>query len=222
MAVKATSRAIPFLSINTHHATLMTFRLQDTEKATEVLIGLSAELPLMIAECPRCGKSIPADSVYCPYCGRGIQPSAWSTQVSLAGTLMITFAVASFVWFLLSFRALLSIYNWYPASVAQVWLVYACMLTASTFAGFVVGLGAAALVLTRNRYQWAMVLLVLATLVGGGSWVISMVIPRSNIAYSVLGFFLPLCATSLAGTLLVFSRKEEFNSLRSMSHRRAK
>ena len=216
------SRTVPLLYVNTHHAAFMTFRLQDTKESSEVLIGLSAELSLMGAECSRCGKSIPTDSVYCPYCGRGIQPSAWSTQVSLAGALMITFVVASFVWFLLSFRALLSIYNWYPASVAQVGFVYDCMLTASTLAGFVVGLGAAALVLARSRYQWAMVLSVLATLVGGGSWVISMVIPRSNIAYSVLGFFLPLCATSLAGTLLVSSRKEEFNGLRSRPRRRAK
>lgn len=131
-------------------------------------------------------------------------------QVSLAGALLITFAATSFVWFVLSFRALLNVYNWYPASVAQVWFLYDCMLAATTLAGFMVGLGAAALVFTRRSHRWAMVFSLLGTLVGGGSWIISMVIPRSNIAYSALGFFLPLFATSLAATLLVFSRKAEF------------
>jgi hypothetical protein len=128
---------------------------------------------------------------------------------------MITFAVASIVLFVLSFRALLNIYNWYPASVAQVWFVYDYMLTANLFAGFIVGLSASALILARSSYRWAMVFSVLGALTGGGSWIISLVIPHSDTAYSTLYFFLPLFATSLAGTLLVFSKKAEFNSMRS-------
>ncbi|MDH5634848.1 MAG: zinc ribbon domain-containing protein [Candidatus Bathyarchaeota archaeon] len=169
----------------------------------------------MVAECPKCGKAISDDSVYCPYCGHGIQPSARSVQVSVAGALMVAFTVASLVLFVLSFRALLNIHSWYPASVAQVWFVYDQMLTAISFAGLVFGLSAAILILTRRSFSWAMVSSMLGTLTGGGSWIISMVIPHSNIAYSILYYFLPLFATSLIGTLLIFSKKAEFNSMRS-------
>jgi predicted nucleic acid-binding Zn ribbon protein len=169
----------------------------------------------MEAGCPKCGKAIPDDAVYCPYCGRGIQPSARSFQVSAAGAFMITFTVASLVLFVLSFRALLNIYSWYPASVAQVWFVYDQMLTAISFTGLIFGLGAAIFILSRRNYRWAMVFSILGTLIGGGSWVISMVIPHSNVAYSTLYFFIPLLATSLAATLMVLPRKAEFSSIRS-------
>jgi hypothetical protein len=169
----------------------------------------------MVAECAKCGKAIPDDSVYCPYCGHGIQPSARSFQVSVAGALMVTSTVASLVIFVLSSRALLNIYSWYPASVAQVWFIYDQMLTTTSFAGLIFGLSAATLILSRRSYSWAMVFSTLGTLTGGCSWVISMVIPHSNIAYSVLYYFLPRFATSLMGTLLVSPRKAEFNSIRS-------
>jgi hypothetical protein len=135
--------------------------------------------------------------------------------VSVAGALMVTFTVASLIFFVLSFHALLNIYNWYPASVAQVWFVYDQTLTVISFVGLIFGLGATALILARRGHSWAIVFSVLGTLTGGGSWVISMVIPHSNIAYSILCFFLPLFATSLVGTLLVLSRKAEFDNMRS-------
>lgn len=169
----------------------------------------------MVAECLKCGRTIPDDSVYCPYCGRGVQPSARSFQVSIAGALMVTSTVASLVIFVFSLRALLNIYSWYPASVAQVWFVYDQALTVTSLGGFVFGLTAAILMLSRRSYSWAMVFSTLGTLAGGGSWIISMVIPHSTVAYSMLYFFLPRFATSLIGTLLLSPRKAEFSSIRS-------
>ncbi len=169
----------------------------------------------MVAECPKCGAAIPHDSVYCPYCGHGIQPSARSFQVSLAGALMVTFAIASLVLFVLSFRALLNIYSWYPASVAQVWFVYDHMLTTVSFAGLIFGLSAAVLILSRRSFSWAMAFSIFGAIAGGSSWVISMLIPHTNIAYSTVYYFVPLFATSFIGTLLVSRRKVEFDSTRS-------
>jgi hypothetical protein len=169
----------------------------------------------MVTECLRCGRAIPDDSVYCPYCGRGVQPSAMSFQVSIAGALMITSTVASLVIFVFSLRALLNIFSWYPASVAQVWFVYDQALTVTSFCGLTFGLTAATLILSRRSYSWAMVFSTLGTLAGCGSWVISMVILHSAIAYSMLYFFLPRFATSLIGTLLLLPRKAEFSSIRS-------
>lgn len=169
----------------------------------------------MVAECPKCRRVIPDDSIYCLYCGHGVHLSARSFQVSVAGALMVAFTVASLVLFILSFRALLNIYSWYPASVAQVWFVYDQMLTALSFAGLAFGSSAAILILVRRSFHLAMVCSMLGTLTGGGSWIISTIIPHSNIAYSILYFFLPLFSTSLVGTLMVSSRKAEFNSIRS-------
>lgn len=107
----------------------------------------------MVSDCPKCTRTIPDDSVYCPYCGYGIKPSARSTQVSAGGTLMIVAAVASLIFFILSFQALLNIYNWYPPLVAQGWFIYDQMLTIFSFTGLVFGLSAAILTLTRKKLQ---------------------------------------------------------------------
>jgi len=165
----------------------------------------------MVSECPKCGRTIPNDSVYCPYCGYGIKPSARSTQVSAGGTLMIVAAVASLVLFVLSFQALLNIYKWYPPLVAQSWFVYDQMFTVFAFTGLLFGFSAAMLSFTRKSYKWTIASAVLCTLSGGGTWIISMVIPHSNAVLSLLYYFLPLFATSFIGTVLIFFRKAEFN-----------
>lgn len=166
----------------------------------------------MVSECPKCGRTIPDDSVYCPYCGYGIKPSARSTQVSAGGALMIAAAVVSLIFFVLSFQALLNIYNWYPPLVAQGWFVYDQMLTVFSFTGLVFGLSAAILSLTRKSYKWTMASAVLCTLSGGSAWIISMIIPHSNAVQSLLYYFLPFAATSFIGTVLIFFRKAEFNN----------
>jgi hypothetical protein len=166
----------------------------------------------MVSDCPKCPRTIPDDSVYCPYCGYGIKPSARSTQVSAGGTLMIVAAVASLIFFILSFQALLNIYNWYPPLVAQGWFIYDQMLTIFSFTGLVFGFSAAILTLTRKSYRGTLASAVLCTLSGGGAWIISMIIPLSNMVQSLLYYFLPLFVSSFTGTMLIFFRKAEFNS----------
>jgi hypothetical protein len=165
---------------------------------------------VMVFECTKCGKTIPADSVYCPYCGHGMKPSARSTQVSVGGTLMIAAAGASLVFFVLSVRALLNIYQWYPALVAQSWFAYDQMFTFLSFTGLMSGLSAAILSLTRKNYNWTIASALLCTFSGGGVWIISLIIPHSNLLQSVLFYFLPLLAPSFVGTALIFFRKVEF------------
>jgi RNA polymerase subunit RPABC4/transcription elongation factor Spt4 len=169
----------------------------------------------MVVECPKCGRTIPDDSVYCPYCGYGIKPSSRSAQVWTGGTLIVVAAVASLILFVLSFYALLNIYSWYPPLVAQSWFVYDQLLTVFSFTGCLFGLSAATLSFTRKSYKWTMASSVLCTLSGGGAWIISMIIPHSNPLQSLLYYFLPLFITSLTGTVLIFFRKAEFNRSRN-------
>jgi hypothetical protein len=166
----------------------------------------------MVSECSKCGRTAPDDSVYCPYCGHGIKPLARSAQVSAGGTLMIVAAVASLVFFVLSFNALLNIYSWYPPLVAQSWFIYDQIFTVFSFTGSLFGLSAAILSLTRKSYKWTIASALLCTLSGGGVWIISLIIPHSNVVQSLVFYFFPLFATSLIGTALIFLRKAEFNS----------
>ncbi len=166
----------------------------------------------MVSECTKCGKTIPDDSVYCPYCGCGMKPSAKSTQVSVGGALMIIAAVTSLIFFVLSFRALLNVYTWYPPLVAQSWFVYNQVITVFSFTGLLFGLSAATFSLTRKSYRWTLVCALFCVLSGGGVWTVSMIIPHSDVVLSFLLFFLPLFATSSIGTVLIFFRKAEFSS----------
>lgn len=165
----------------------------------------------MVTNCPKCGKVIPDDSVYCAYCGYGIKPQARSAQVSVGGALFIAAAVTSLVLFVFSLYALLNIYNWYPVLVAQIWFIYDQMLTAFSFVGFLFGIFAAALSLTRKSYKLTIVFAVACTFSGGGSWVISMIIPNADLTQSLFYYFLPLFVTAFIGTLLISFKKAEFN-----------
>ena len=165
----------------------------------------------MVSKCPKCRKTIPDDSVYCAYCGHGVKPSARSTQVSVGGALMLGAAVVSLVLFVLSFYALLNIYNWYPLLVTQIWFVYDQMLTVFSFSGFMSGLCAAILSLIRKSYKLTMAFAVVCTLSGGGAWIISMIILKAVMVQSLFRYFLPLFVTPLVGTILIFFRKAEFN-----------
>jgi len=166
----------------------------------------------MVSTCPKCGTTIPDDSVYCPYCGRGLKPSAKSSQVSVAGAFMIVTSVASLIFLLLSIQALLNIYTWYPPLVAQSWFSYNQAFTGFSFTGFLFGLLAASFSLARISYRWTMLFAVLCTLSASGASIISTVIPHSNAVQSFLYYFLPLITPSLVGTILIFPRRAEFKS----------
>lgn len=162
-------------------------------------------------KCPRCHRAVPDESVYCLFCGAGIQPSAKTTRVSAAGTLLIVAAVASFIFFIQSIRALLQIYTWYPQSVAEDWIIYDQMLTIFSLSGFLFGISSGMLSLSRRAYKWTMISALLCTISGGGAWLLSIVIPYSYAWYSFLFYFLPVLLTALMGTLLIYPRKAEFS-----------
>jgi len=166
----------------------------------------------MVCECPKCRRTIPDDSVYCAYCGYGIKPSARSTQVSVGGAFMIVASAGSLIFFLVSVQALLNIYSWYPPLVAQGWFVYDEVFTLFAFSGLLFGLFAAIFSLTRKSYRRAIAFAVLCTLSEAGAWIISMIIPHSNVVQSFLYYFLPLFVPSFVGTVLVSFRKAEFSN----------
>lgn len=161
-------------------------------------------------KCPRCNRDVPNESVYCLYCGAGVQPSAKTTRVSAAGTLLIVASVASFIFFIQSVRALMQIYSWYPQSVAEDWIIYDQMLTVFSLSGFLFGFASGLLSLSRRNYKLTMVSSLLCTVSGLGAWFLSMIIPYSYAWYSFLFYFLPVFLTALIGTVLLYPRKAEF------------
>lgn len=164
----------------------------------------------MVSNCPNCGRNMPDDSVYCPYCGYGVKPSARTNRVSAAGTLLLVAAVTSFVFWVLSLRALAQIYSWYPSEVAGGWLFYDQVLTVFSFTGFLFGLLSGFLSLARRSYRATMLFAFLCTVSGAGAWTTSMIIPYAKAWYSFLYYFLPDFATALIGTVLIYPRKAEF------------
>jgi hypothetical protein len=161
-------------------------------------------------KCPRCNRDVPDNSVYCLYCGAGIQPSAKTTRVSAAGTLLIVASVASLIFFIQSVRALIQIYAWYPQSVAEDWIIYDQMLTVFSLTGFLFGFSSGLLSLSRRNYKWTLVSSLACTFSGMGAWLLSVIIPYSYAWYSFLFYFLPVFLTALIGTLLLYPRKVEF------------
>lgn len=164
----------------------------------------------MVISCPKCGKTIQDDSVYCSYCGHGLKPSAKTIQVSAGGTLLIIAAVASFIFFALSVKALATIYNWYPPETAQAWTPYNQLIAVFTFAGLVFGFLAGLLSLARKDYGRTVLLSVLCTVSGLGTFVASIITPSSNVVFSFFYFFLPLFLPAAVGTVLIYPRRAEF------------
>jgi len=164
----------------------------------------------MSMNCPKCGRNTQDDAVYCPYCGQGLVPSAKTTRVSVAGALLIVAGAASFIFLVLSIRALYMLYNWYPATVAETWILYAQMLTGFSFTGFLFGLISSSLALARRNYRLTMIFSLLCTASGAGAWIESMIIPLANLWYSFLLYFLPSFTTALIATILIYPRKAEF------------
>ena len=164
----------------------------------------------MGSTCPKCGQNVPDDSLYCPHCGHGLKPSAKTTQVSTGGTLAIVAAVAHLVILAESLKALAEIYSWYPAAVAQGWIMYDQLFTAFAFTGFLFGLVAGILSLARRSYTWTMVSTIICMLSGGSVWAISMIIPYAHVWSSFLYYFLPMFVPSLIAVVMISTRKAEF------------
>jgi len=123
---------------------------------------------------------------------------------------MIVAAIASLLFLILSVRALLEIYSWYPVGVAGGWIMYDLMLAAFSFTGFLFGAAGGVLSLTRKCYKLTVASAVLCTISGAGAWTVSMIIPFARTWYSILFYFLPTFATALIGTVLIYRRKAEF------------
>ncbi len=161
-------------------------------------------------KCPRCNQEVPDESIYCLHCGSGIQPTARTTRVSAAGALLIVASAASLIFLILSLRALVQIYSWYPRSVAEDWIIYDQMLAVFSLTGFAFGFSSALLSFSRRSYKWAMISAVSCTLSGGGAWLLSLIIPYSYAWNSFLFYFLPVFLTALTGTFLIYPKKAEF------------
>ncbi len=164
----------------------------------------------MVSKCPKCGKNTPDDAVYCPYCAHGIAPHARTARLAAGGILLIVASVGALILFILSVRALIDIYRWYPPIVAESWFVYDQLLTFFSFVASLSGLVAGVLSLNRKRHAVAVISGALCTVLGGGAWITSMIVPHYVTWYSFLYYFLPVFLTPLFGTCLVYSRKMEF------------
>jgi len=164
----------------------------------------------MSSNCPKCHKTIPDDSVYCPYCAHGSKPFAKTTQVSIGGAFTIVAAAGSLVFFIISLKALNELFSYYPPDVAGDWLNYDIAFATLAFTGFVFGSSASALSLTRKRHLLTMIFSVLCLISGLGLWTVSMIIPKANVWYSFLYYFLPIVLPALIATALFYPRKQEF------------
>jgi len=164
----------------------------------------------MVLNCPKCSRTIPDDSVYCPYCGHGIQPSAQTVLVSAGSTLIMVATAAHIIFFILSVKALVQIYNWYPPIVTQYFIGYVQLLTFFAFTGFMSGLPASILALARRRYTLTIALSIVCLASSAASTFLSVVVPGANWGTSLFSFFFPLLFPALMGTVLILPRKAEF------------
>jgi RNA polymerase subunit RPABC4/transcription elongation factor Spt4 len=164
----------------------------------------------MAPACPKCANAVAEDAVYCPHCGHGLKPSAKTVQVSLGASLIIVATAASLILFVLSIKALMQIYVWYPRVVAQNWIIYDQMFAFFTLVSFLLGLSSSTLLLLRRNFRWSITLASLLTISCIAAWAISILEPFTNLGSSFFYFFLPLVLPALIGTLLVYPRKAEF------------
>ena len=164
----------------------------------------------MVNECPKCGRSVPDDSVYCPYCGQGLTPPARTSQVYAASLLLLAACVSSGIFIILSTRALLYVSTWYPLLVAQTFYVYTRWLLVLSMGELISG-GVCMLVsYNRVNHLWAVTSAAACTLCGGGIWAMTLVVPWYPLWSSIVYYFLPQFLPPLVGTLLLLPRKAEF------------
>ena len=172
----------------------------------------SMKIPVndMGSKCPKCGRTVPEDSVYCPYCSFGLKPSARTGFVPVGGTLFMLATICSLIISVLSINALQNIYHWYPQHVAQSWYFYDQLFTVFAIAQLFSGMLATALTLSRRRHKLAIIAAAICTLSGGGIFITSIIVPLAEPWNSFLLYFLPVFLAPLVGTALVFSRRREF------------
>lgn len=164
----------------------------------------------MVAKCPKCDRTVPEDSVYCPYCAHPLQSQARTTRVHVGSVLLIVAGTASLILFIISTRAILLIYTWYPQLVAQSWFIYDQLLVVFTFLGMVFGFPSALLTYYRKSHKWTLLLAVLCTVSGMGTVSASVIAPNPVLLYTIIYYFLPLFFPSLIATLVIYPRKAEF------------
>jgi hypothetical protein len=164
----------------------------------------------MVSNCPKCHRAIPDDSVYCPYCAHAIAPFARTYRVSVGSAFIIVAAAGSLIFSIISTKALSELFRYYPPDVAVGWLNYDIAFVVFAFVGFFFGSSASALSLIRKRYLWTMLLSILCLISGIGLWIVSMIIPYSNVWFSFIYFFLPIVLPAFIATVLFYPRKQEF------------
>lgn len=164
----------------------------------------------MTATCPKCSRSVPEYSTYCPHCGFGISPDARTSRIYFTSLLMVIASVGSLILLLLSARALLYVFTWYPLTAAQEWFVYNWMLIALSLSEVTSGVVAAFFSYRRKSFRWAATSAALCTLTGGGIWFISLLAPSYQFWQSILYYFLPMFLPPLMGAILLFTRRQEF------------
>ena len=164
----------------------------------------------MVNKCPCCSRLVPEDSVYCPYCGSGIAYQAKTPKVYVASFLLLITCASSIVFLILSTRALLYVFTWYPSSVAQEYYIYIQILLVLSLCQLFFGVFGATFSYRRLNYKWALASTAFCAFLGGGVWVITLIVPRFPLWSSILFYFLPQFVPPLIGTILLFSRKPEF------------
>jgi hypothetical protein len=164
----------------------------------------------MVIICPKCEEQIPDDSIYCPYCAHGIANSARTVQVYAASLLMIITCTSSFIFIILSIRALLYISTWYPMIVAQSFYIYNQMLLALSICALISGGISTAISYNRLSYKLAITSAVACVLFGGCILTLALMVPGYPLWGSILFYFLPQFLPSLIGTILLSPRRSEF------------
>jgi hypothetical protein len=123
--------------------------------------------------------------------------------------LMTVATVGSMVVFILSVIALEGVYSWYPQFVAQQWFIYDELFTVFSLSGLMFGAFATALILYKKSYKGAVASALVCTLSCASVFVVSLVQPLAVLWQSLLYFFVPIFATSLAGAALTYVQGEE-------------
>ncbi len=170
----------------------------------------------MGSECPKCGRTVPEDSVYCPYCSFGLKPSAKTGFVPVGGALFMLATICSLIISVLSIDALQNIYRWYPQHVVQIWYFYDQLFTVFAIIQLFSGALATALTLGRRRYALAMIAAGICTFSGAGIFITSIITPLAEPLNSFLLYFLPVFLAPLVGTFLVFPRRKEFKDQKAL------
>jgi hypothetical protein len=143
-----------------------------------------------------------------------VDSKARTVRTFVAATLMTVATVGSMVVFILSAIALYGVYSWYPQFVAQQWFIYDELFAVFSFLGFMFGAVATAFILSKKSFKGGVASALVCTLSSASVFVVSLVQPLAVWWQSLLYFFLPIFATSLAGAVLTYIQGEEIERAR--------